>query len=350
MRTPAAPEARAGLLTRSDSRAEWTVWGLSASVVVPDAADLATARGLAAAELAAVTAACSRFEAGSELARLNAGQRPAGGVELSPLLAEFVGAALQAAADTDGAVDPTLGADLDALGYDRDFARIPAASGYPAGTGTTIEVIRPRPAGWTRTHLGGRTLRLPADLRLDLGATAKALAADRIARRIHLVTGGPALVALGGDIATAGRPNGRRWEVLVQDLSGDPAQQVSLPSGAGLATSSTQKRRWQSEGVPRHHILDPRFGLPAEPVWRSVTVAARSCLAANILSTAAIVQGRSAPGRLSALGADARLVARDGSVVTAGAWPADDPTADPADPASPVAPAASAQEVPSWTR
>ncbi|WP_314145854.1 FAD:protein FMN transferase [uncultured Leifsonia sp.] len=315
MGTPAAPERRA---SDGDARAGWTVWGLDASVVVDDPADLAVARGLAEDELAAVTAACSRFDADSELSRLNAGPRPADGVVLSPLLAEFVGVALQVAADTDGAVDPTLGADLDALGYDRDFAQLLAGPGGPA---VTISVAGPRRAGWRRTELCGRVLRLPGDLRLDLGATAKAHAADRIARRIQHATGRGALVSLGGDIATAGPAGGRRWEVLVQDLPGDPAQQISLPPAAGLATSSTQKRRWQSDGVTRHHILDPRSGLPAEPVWRSVSVAARSCLAANAHSTAALVRGRSAAALLSAAEVDARLVAADGAVVTTGRWP-----------------------------
>ncbi|MGH1522574.1 FAD:protein FMN transferase [Leifsonia sp. L25] len=138
-------------------------------------------------------------------------------------------------------------------------------------------------------------------------------------------TGADALVSLGGDIATAGATE-RLWEVLVQDLPSDPAQQIAIPNGAGVATSSTQKRRWRSDGQARHHILDPRFGLPADDVWRSVTVAAATCVRANALSTASIVRGLRAPGWLRGLGADARLVARDGSIVTTGRWPEDLPS------------------------
>ncbi|MEN2737558.1 FAD:protein FMN transferase [Microbacterium sp. X-17] len=309
MASPAAPD-----LVHDD----FAIWGVEARIVVSDPEALRQARGIADAELAAVTAAASRFEADSELSRLNSGDRPAGGVELSPLLAEFVAVALAAAADTDGDVDPTLGGDLDRLGYDRDFAALPA-------DGVTLTVTRPRRPGWQRIALDGRTLSLPADLRLDLGATAKAHAADRIARRIAQETGADTLVSLGGDIATAGA-SGRLWEVLVQDLPSDPAQQIAIPDGVGVATSSTQKRRWRSDGQARHHILDPRFGLPADDVWRSVTVAATTCVRANALSTASVVRGLTAPAWLRGLGADARLVARDGSIVTTGRWPADLPT------------------------
>ncbi|WP_369963215.1 FAD:protein FMN transferase [Leifsonia sp. EB34] len=308
MASPAAPD-----LVHDD----FTVWGVDARIVVSDPNSLPQARRIADAELAAVTAAASRFEPGSELSRINAGDRPAGGAELSPILAEFVAVALAAAADTDGDVDPTLGGDLDRLGYDRDFATLPV-------DGVTVSVARPRSPGWQRVTLDGRVLTLPDDLRLDLGATAKAHAADRIARRIAAATGADTLVSLGGDIATAGTAE-RLWEVLVQDLPADPAQQIAIPNGAGVATSSTQKRRWRSDGHARHHILDPRFGLPADDVWRSVTVAASTCVRANALSTASIVRGLRAPDWLRGLGADARLVARDGSIVTTGRWPAEQP-------------------------
>lgn len=304
--SPAAPD-----LVHHD----FAVWGVEARIVVSDPEALPLARRIADAELAAVSAAASRFEPDSELSRLNSGDRPTGGVELSPLLAEYVAVALAAASDTDGDVDPTLGGDLDRLGYDRDFAALPA-------DGVTLTITRPRRPGWERVALDGRTLTLPADLRLDLGATAKAHAADRIARRIAQETGADTLVSLGGDLATAGASD-RLWEVLVQDLPSDPAQQIAIPNGAGVATSSTQKRRWRSDGQARHHILDPRFGLPADDVWRSVTVAAATCVRANALSTASIVRGLTAPAWLRDLGADARLVARDGSIVTTGRWPAE---------------------------
>jgi thiamine biosynthesis lipoprotein len=72
-----------------------------------------------------------------------------------------------------------------------------------------------------------------------------------------------------------------------------------------------------------HHILDPRTGRPAESEWRTVSVAARSALDANIASTTAIIRGQRAPGWLAQLGLPARLVAVDGSVTTIADWPKD---------------------------
>ncbi len=294
----------------------WTVWGLQAVVVTESASALEAAVQLVQQVLREVDEACSRFRPDSELIRL-AG-RLADGSDVSELLALLVARALRAAAWTDGDVDPTLGNDLSALGYDRDFAQLKSAAGMPAAE---LALSVPRRPGWLRLQLDGRHLRVPADLQLDLGASAKAVAADLAAAKVNAALGCGVLVSLGGDLATAGPAPGDGWEILVQDAEVDPRQQVLLPAGAAMATSSTQKRRWEQNGRTLHHILDPRFGLPAEPVWRSVTVAAGSCLRANALSTASVVRGHDALGWLRSLQAPARLVDRRGNVMMTGSWP-----------------------------
>jgi thiamine biosynthesis lipoprotein len=95
-----------------------------------------------------------------------------------------------------------------------------------------------------------------------------------------------------------------------------------------MATSSTQKRRWHTEGRPMHHILDPRSGLPAPPVWRTATTVAPTCLDANTFSTAAIVRGRAALGWLAKQGVPARLVDDSLRILTTAGWPADDEDGD----------------------
>jgi thiamine biosynthesis lipoprotein len=107
--------------------------------------------------------------------------------------------------------------------------------------------------------------------------------------------------------------------VLVQDRPGDPSCLVRLPAGAALATSSTAGRTWGRPGELLHHILDPRTGRPAPRVWRTVSVAASSCLRANTLSTAAVVRGHRAPDLLA--GVPARLVTPDLDVLRLGGWP-----------------------------
>lgn len=301
--------------------ADWPALGTRVRLVVTEPAALAAARRLLEAELAATDLACSRFRADSELRGLDASDgRP---VPVSPLLADFLLVALEAARFTDGDLDPTVGRAMSDLGYDRDFAAI------PAGPGARLRVV-PSPApGWRQVELdhAGRTVRVPAGVRLDLGATAKALAADRAAEHIRTELGTGVLVSLGGDIRVAGAAPAGGWQVRVQDVTGHPDEHVDGPVAqvalldGGLATSSTTARRWSRGGSVLHHILDPRSGLPADTPWRTVSVAAPTCVAANTVSTVAVVRGQQALPWLRQLGVPARLVDHEGRAHHVGAWP-----------------------------
>jgi thiamine biosynthesis lipoprotein len=61
--------------------------------------------------------------------------------------------------------------------------------------------------------------------------------------------------------------------------------------------------------------------MPASSCWRTVSVAARTCVAANTASTAAIVRGERALAWLEGLRLPSRLVRQDGSVVAVANWP-----------------------------
>src|SRR6266545_7229721 len=137
----------------------------------------------------------------------------AGGREVAvgEVLLEALEVALRAARLSDGDVDPTVGQALRVLGYDRDFAAVPA-------TGAPLLRVAAVP-GWRRVRLDRRRsrVRVPAGVLLDLGATAKALCADRAAARAHQAAGCGVLVSLGGDLATAGQPPAGAWSVRVAD-------------------------------------------------------------------------------------------------------------------------------------
>jgi thiamine biosynthesis lipoprotein len=167
---------------------------------------------------------------------------------------------------------------------------------------------------------------------LDLGATAKAFAADRAASRAASATGCGVLVGLGGDIAVSGpvRPGGWRIRVSDDHRAGpsEPGQAVTITEG-GLATSSSTVRRWRRGGRWLHHIMDPATGAPAGSHWRTVSVAAASCLDANAAATAAMVKGRGADDWLADRALPARLVRLDGTVVTVAGWPSDEPPGVP---------------------
>lgn len=298
--------------------AQWPVWSTLARIVLTDPAAVPAARSLVEVELAEVDAACSRFRSDSELRRACAAHGP---VTLSSRLAELVDAALTAARETGGDVDPTIGAAMCALGYDTDFDGLRAST----RAGATVRMVTA--ADWREVRLRGRELTVPAGVLLDLGATAKAWAADRCAALVAARLGVGVLVSLGGDIATSGPAPHGGWQVRVSDGPGEPCAAVTLPAGAALATSSTRSRRWRHAGELVHHVLDPRTGRPAAPVWRTASVAAVTCVRANTLSTAALVRGDRAVAWLRGLGAPARLVAADGTVTTLGSWPAEAATA-----------------------
>src|SRR5262249_51063883 len=154
---------------------------------------------------------------------------------------EAITVACDVARRTQGAVDPTVGIAVESLGYDRDFALV-------SPTGPTLP-DPPRPApGWWRIALDERTrmVSVPPGIRLDLGATAKALAADRAATRIATVTGSGALVSLGGDVSVAGPSPDGGWPIGIAVDSSSPTwgPVVALVSG-GLASSSTEVRSWR---------------------------------------------------------------------------------------------------------
>lgn len=299
-----------GLLDIGQS--QWTRWSCEMHLLVSKPRELISARRLVNAELDVIEAAASRFRSDSEITRLLAADGAP--TPVSPVLADLIEAALLAARFTDGDVDPTIGPAMVAMGYHRDIEEL--APETPMVTSIVA------PANWTMIGFDGHSVTVPRGVILDLGATAKAVAADRCARRVYDQTGSGVLVNLGGDISTAGPCPEGDWQVLVQDTTDDPPCFVALGSDAGLATSSTQRRQWRHRGVLVHHILNPRTGQPADRVWRSVTVAARTCLAANTMSTAAVVRASRAADWLAALDVPARLVGRDNVVRTLGGWPA----------------------------
>ncbi|MEP6759000.1 MAG: FAD:protein FMN transferase [Actinomycetota bacterium] len=235
----------------------------------------------------------SRFIDGSELNRVNAAAgRP---IVVSPLFADTLQVALRACRETDGLVDPGLGAALLAAGYDRDFALLGGDPRPP----------RPAPAGRRPIFALGRVVRVPAGVQLDLNGVVKAIAVDDALALLA----GEGFVSAGGDIAVRGE--------LTVTLPGAGA--VALQRGA-LATSGTTKRRWSRAGEPQHHLMDPRSGRPVDSPWSLVTACGATCVAADIAAKAGFLAGSDGPAWLDARGIPARFLDRDGAIRTNRAW------------------------------
>jgi len=324
--------------------ASWRALGTYVQLVVDRADRLDEARSLAVALLDEVDRTCSRFRDDSDLTRANLA---AGSwVTVDPMLVAAVRAAVEAAEQTDGLVDPTLGRSLVAVGYDRtiDAVRL--------GDGPTAIPLPAVTDAWRWLELdpeGG--IRVPHGVALDLGATGKAFASDLISTAIGRLGIG-CVLSLGGDVAvglaerppargsrntgspggdgsgedpTAGAPDAGLvplvpWQVAISETPDEqPAAVVTLPAG-GLATSTVLARRWHRGGAVMHHLLDPATGRPVDPYWRTVSVLAPTCLAANTASTASVIMGERATDWLAERDLAARLVDADGVVHHLGEW------------------------------
>ena len=290
----------------------WRAWSCTVRIVTDDQRVLGAAVQDLDATLHRVDQLASRFRADSAVSRANG--YPGKPIAIPRELVDLVGCTLDAAEQTEGAVDPTIGLAVARWGYDRDIADIP-----PDGPAVVPMVRR---ATWRDVRLdrGMGLLTVPPGTALDLGATAKAHTADSVAKTLYRRYGSPVLVELGGDLAVAGTRTGG-WPVSVAEREGGEAEVVVLHRG-GLATSTTTVRTWQRGGRTVHHIIDPRTGAPADGCWRTATVAAASAVSANTASTAAIVLGEQALDWLAERGLAARLVHRDGSITTTPGWPA----------------------------
>ena len=235
----------------------------------------------------------SRFREGSELNRVNAS--PSDVVVVSETFARAVRAALAAARATDGLVDPTVGAALLSAGYDRDFELVGAD---PRPTGSPV------PGTWRSVSLTGRLLSRPRGTLLDLNGVVKGLLVDEALR----VLPERSFVSAGGDLATSG-------DVVVALPDGGA---VRLESG-GLATGGKTGRRWLRGGVEQHHLIDPRTGRPARSRWDEVTVAASSCLSADVAARAAFLLSDDGPGWLDERGLPGRFLG-NGAAFENDAW------------------------------
>jgi thiamine biosynthesis lipoprotein len=268
-------------------------------------------------ELEAIDLACSRFRDDSELQVVHANAGSA--VPVGDLLFEALQVAVDAAERTDGAVDPTVGNAIAALGYDADLHEVLAR---PPATPPALGAV----AGYHHVQLNpaNRTVRIPRGVRLDLGSTAKALAADRAAGRITQAIGSGVLVSLGGDVAVAGRPPAGGWSVGIARESSATAgavEQVVAITHGGLASSATAVRAWRAGDRSVHHIVDPATGDCVEPYWVLVSATGRSCVEANLVTTAAIVWGEEALSNLAGFDQSVRLVRSDGEVFSVNGWP-----------------------------
>ncbi len=227
-------------------------------------------------------AAMSRFRETSELTALN---RKAGTFavdRLSPRLRRALVSSDRAWRVTEGRFDPRILVDLDRLGYRG------AALHQPGPEVRTVDRVGRvvQPVG---RH--GVTIARP----IDLGGIGKGLALRWATARLEQAGARDFLVEAGGDLVARGKdPDGKTWQVGIEDPAGAEDLAVIAVSGLAVATSSIRVNRWWRDGRVVHHLLDPRTGEPANDGLLAVTVAAPDPAWAEVWSKAFYLAGRPA--------------------------------------------------------
>ncbi len=293
----------------------FSTWGMSGTIATADARTEDFARERLDHWINEFDRCVNRFLSTSELSRIN--ERGACDHVMSPTFELVLRASLEAADMTGGLCDPTILNALAALGYDRDYDEL--AGGTP-DSGTTAAVPG---VGAISYDPARHFLTLSPGVRLDFGATAKALLSDLLVR--ELAPCGGVLVEVGGDVAVDGEgPNGPFVIGLATSLNvtGDEPR-ISITRG-GVATSSSTTRTWRHGERLVNHVIDPRTGDCALGSLVVATVAAPSCVIANALATAALLWDEDAAYYIAQAGYAARLVFRDGRVDVVGGWSRDE--------------------------
>ncbi|HEY4378548.1 MAG TPA: FAD:protein FMN transferase [Acidimicrobiales bacterium] len=248
----------------------------------------------------------SRFLPDSEVSELN--RRAGSPVVVSADTIELVERATEACRVTGGSFDATVLGDVIRAGYDRPFDDL-------AGDRPSPQSILQ--LGGANVVVDGSTVRLPAGTGFDPGGIGKGLAADIVVREAMAGGARGMCVNLGGDLRVAGEPpSGDAWTVSVQHAwQDDPVVLVGLHDGA-VATSTTLRRRWTTDGQPKHHLIDPGTGQPSTSDLNLVSVIGASGWVAEVLAKAVLLRGSAHPFDLiGGSGAEALAVTSRGQVL-----------------------------------
>ena len=276
--------------------------------------------------LAQVVLLFSHWDPRSELSRLNAA--PEGFWAVSEPFWALLNAALDLADETNGAVDPTLGALVDLWGFGPPGPR-PLDS---FGQGFTVpfedEIATARAlSGWGRLRLNreARAVQQLGGVKLDLSGIAKGHAVDLVSERLTALGATHHLVEIGGELRGAGvKPDRHPWWVELQQAPGSPAPHtVAALFDLAVATSGDWIRRYEVYGQAYSHTIDGHTGRPVDNGVASVTVLAVTAMFADAMATALTVMGpEEGPAFAEAMGIAAAFVIRGETGLTETVTPA----------------------------
>ncbi len=218
---------------------------------------------------------------------------------------------------TNGLFNPAVLSDLESAGYNRSFELInfsdrsdESVPSESCGLNDVLVIDR------DSDHVSSKS-------RLDLGGIAKGWTVDRASELMSTECTGW-LVDAGGDLFCGGTsPDEAGWIVGIDDpfFDGELADAILLDDSA-IATSSTVKRSWTTNGERRHHIIDPNTQLPASSGLAAVSVIAETAELADVLAKCSVILGESASLELLIENdSAARFTRDDGTTVVTENWP-----------------------------
>lgn len=262
-----------------------TTWRVH--MAVPHRADLRAHHLRIEGVLDTVVAAMSTWAVDADITRFN--RADAGTTHTMPEgFRQVLTCALEIAAASQGAFDPTLGELVGIWGFGANACR-PQDIGQPQA----VKAAQTR-YGWQQVQLTGNQLFQPGGLRLDLSAIAKGYAADAISDALCAQGIGDALVEVGGELRARGcKPDGSAWRIAIEDAtpSDEVTTRVIALNAQGVATSGD---RWHYNDIQDRrvtHTIDPRSASPVTCQPMSVTVLASSAMRADAWATALRVLG-----------------------------------------------------------
>jgi thiamine biosynthesis lipoprotein len=247
----------------------------------PDREAFDRACDAAFARIDGLEAVMSDYDRGSELSRLaaSAGGAP---VPASAELAALLARAVEIAARTDGAFDPTVGPVVALWRRARRQAELPAPARLAAARAAV---------GWEQLRvdpLAGTVQLAVSGMRLDLGGIAKGHAAEAglAVLRAHGID--RALVDAGGDLVCGEPPPGADgWVIALPGPGGTAAIEVAR---CAVATSGDLFQFVEIDGVRYAHIVDPRTGLGLTGRRQATVVAPDGALADALASAACVLE------------------------------------------------------------
>jgi FAD:protein FMN transferase len=233
----------------------------------------------------------SHWVADSDLSRFN--RAPAASWQSLPSeFFEVLSSALEVAAQTSGAFDPTIGRLVEEWGFGPQGERPTAPSA------ATLSELK-RSCDWSQIELDvpRRRARHVGNPSLDLSAIAKGFAVDRVAAALETLGVVSYLVEIGGELRARGlKQDHQPWWVAIEPSIEPfaavlPQFRVAL-SGWCIATSGNYRRYFNKQDRYWGHTIDPRTGYALGNDIAQVSVIHESCMAADAYSTALMVLGQ----------------------------------------------------------